>query len=426
MHADLDQESATARVREAVRAEHEAAAAQLRDAQHEERAFIAGAEGEAVTWLRQWHALLARQLESHLAGLDSSNSVRLAEELVESFPRGSEEYTQHLRAHMSLPMTAFSEGQGLEMLCYMALQALPRHSRVYSNVHLGGGWHDASELRAVQTAVLKYERQLVEATRLRRLKVEEQGRDTHTISEKDEKARLAQSFDEVDVDDADSEPDSDAGGDAGGGDAGGGVASQPSAPNALIQRVLDMGTLGKKEAASSATQAQPASLAPSRSASLAGPADVGGLGFGTAGPAAKPRSRRPTRQAVMGRAAMTGWFYIDDHKETQGPFSTGKMRSWISKGYLSNERFARPANSSEDAMRALWAWPELKPGAEVAQSKAKVHWRAARKTLTVAAMQARALRSDDAFNAFNRALQQRYARSSFGFDALLLRQAWRA
>ena len=41
-------------------------------------------------------------------------------------------------------------------------------------------------------------------------------------------------------------------------------------------------------------------------------------------------------------------------------------------------------------------------------------------------MQARALRSDDAFNAFNRALQQRYARSSFGFDALLLRQAWRA
>ena len=204
MYADLDQESATARVREAVRADHEAAAAQLLDAQREERAFIAGAEGEAVTWLRQWHALLARQLESHLAGLDSSNSVRLAEELLENFPRGSEEYTQHLRAHMSLPMTAFSEGQGLEMLCYMALQALPRHSRVYSNVHLGGGWHDASELRAVQTAVLKYERQLVEATRLRRLKIEEQGRDTQTISEKDEKARIAQSFDEVDVDDADS------------------------------------------------------------------------------------------------------------------------------------------------------------------------------------------------------------------------------
>ena len=191
------------------------------------------------------------------------------------------------------------------------------------------------------------------------------------------------------------EPDSDAGGDTGG-DAGGGVASQPSAPNALIQRVLAMGTLGK-EPASSATQAEPASLAPSRSASLAGPTAGGGLGFGTAGPAAKPRSRRPTRQAIMGRAAMTGWFYIDDFKETQGPFSTGKMRGWISKGYLSNERFARPANSSEDAMRAIWAWPELNPGAEVAQSKAKVHWRKARKTLSVAAMQARALRSDEAF-----------------------------
>ena len=77
-------------------------------------------------------------------------------------------------------------------------------------------------------------------------------------------------------------------------------------------------------------------------------------------------------------------------------------------------------------MRAIWAWPELNPGAEVAQDKAKVHWRKARKTLSVAAVQARSLRSDEAFDAFNRALQQRYARSSFGFDALLLRRAWRA
>ena len=423
MYADLDQEAATARIREAVRADQEAAAAQLRQAQVEEAAFIAGAEGEAVTWLRQWHALLARQLESHLAGLDSSNSVRKADELLENFPRGGEEYTQHLRAHMSLPITAFSEGQGLEMLCYMALQALPRHSRVYSNVHLGGGWHDASELRAVQTAVLKYEKQLKEATRLRRLKVEEQERDTET--EKEEKARLALSFDEIDVDEADSDPDSDAGGGGGdaGGDAGGGVASQPSAPNALIQQVLAMGTLGN-EAPSSATQAEPASLAPSRSNSQAGPASLApSRSASQAGPAAKPRSRRPTRQAVMGRAAMTGWFYIDDHKETQGPFSTNKMRAWISKGYLSNERLARSVNSSEDALRPIWAWPELNPGAEVAQSKAKLHWRLARKTLSVAAMQARALRSDEAFNAFNRALQQRYARSAFGFDALLLRQA---
>ena len=45
-------------------------------------------------------------------------------------------------------------------------------------------------------------------------------------------------------------------------------------------------------------------------------------------------------------------------------------------------------------IRDRWAWPELNPGAEVAQSKAKVHWRAARKTLTVAAMQARALAAD--------------------------------
>ncbi len=139
--------------------------AAVQEALEEERAIVAAAEAEVVTWFRQWHSLLSRRLNTLLAGLDAASSVARAESLLDEFPRGIEEYAERIRAHVDLPLHAFTEGQGLEMVCYMALQALPRHSRVYANVHLQGGWHDSSELRAVQQAVLKYERALVEAKR---------------------------------------------------------------------------------------------------------------------------------------------------------------------------------------------------------------------------------------------------------------------
>ena len=47
----------------------------------------------------------------------------------------------------------------------------------------------------------------------------------------------------------------------------------------------------------------------------------------------------------------------------------------------------------------------------------------AKGVVKLAAAHARTVNKDADFNAFNRALQQRYARSSFGFDALLLRCA---
>ena len=99
------------------------------------------------------------------------------------------------------------------------------------------------------------------------------------------------------------------------------------------------------------------------------------------------------------------------------------MRNWISKGYLTHGRLARPLNSPPDALRAIWAWPQFNPGADIARSRAKDRWKKARRVVSLAAQHARTLKADESFAAFNRALQQRYARSSFGFDALLLRHA---
>ena len=125
-----------------------------------------------------------------------------------------------------------------------------------------------------------------------------------------------------------------------------------------------------------------------------------------------------------GRAQRShAWLYVDDYGKTQGPFSTAKMRTWIRKGYLSHERQARPISSTEDGMQAIWAWPELNPGAELARSRAQKRWRTARQVVSMAAAHASAVRGNESFNSFDRALQQRYARSSFGFDALLLRCA---
>ena len=63
---------------------------------------------------------------------------------------------RHLQRGGELPTEAFSGANALEMLTYLSLQALPRHSRTFSNVHLAGGWHDPVELKGVQTAVAEH------------------------------------------------------------------------------------------------------------------------------------------------------------------------------------------------------------------------------------------------------------------------------
>ena len=65
-------------------------------------------------------------------------------------------HKRHLQRGGELPTEAFSGANALEMLTYLSLQALPRHSRTFSNVHLAGGWHDPVELKGVQTAVAEH------------------------------------------------------------------------------------------------------------------------------------------------------------------------------------------------------------------------------------------------------------------------------
>ena len=72
-------------------------------------------------------------------------------------PRGFDGHRDHLMRGSELPAAAFQGGGALEMLCYLSLQGLPRHSRVYCNLHLDGGWHDSLELRCVHTAIAEKE-----------------------------------------------------------------------------------------------------------------------------------------------------------------------------------------------------------------------------------------------------------------------------
>lgn len=351
---------------------------EVREALEEERALIAAAEGEIVTWFRQWHGILSRHLESHLRELATTGTKAVAAHLLEVFPREIEEYSAHLRTAPMLPMTAFTDGQGLEMLCYMGLQAMPRHSRVYANVHLKGGWHDADELRAVHQAVIRYEKQLVEA---KRQLLEKHKQDVMKGLVDEGKNKKAPGIDEIDIDsDADSDPGADG---ANGGE-----------KDDMLKRIRALGREDRGRLL----------VAQQDEASGAGPS---------------------AESDAMGTRASEdlGWLYLDDHDKIQGPFNTNKMQHWIRKGFLSLERMARPVNAPDDAMQALWNWPELNPGAELTKKRARARWRKAKGIVKLAAAHARTVHSDADFNAFNRALQQRYARSSFGFDALLLRCA---
>ena len=140
----------------------------IAEAKAVEQAAQAAREAQAVEWFREWHALLQRGLLSapELVDPEADGGAGVLR-LLEGFPRDQPAYRELLLRAQSLPSQAFSQGHALEMLCYMALQALPRHSRVYSNVHLGGGWHDALELRAVHNAVIAHEEKLQAAAKKR-------------------------------------------------------------------------------------------------------------------------------------------------------------------------------------------------------------------------------------------------------------------
>ena len=109
----------------------------IAEAKAVEQAAQAAREAQAVEWFREWHALLQRGLLSapELVDPEADGGAGVLR-LLEGFPRDQPAYRELLLRAQSLPSQAFSQGHALEMLCYMALQALPRHSRVFSNVYL--------------------------------------------------------------------------------------------------------------------------------------------------------------------------------------------------------------------------------------------------------------------------------------------------
>ena len=114
---------------------------------------------EAVSWFREGRELLQREIELRFE--QAHPNLPTAESLVAELPRTTAHRT-HLLRGAQLPVEAFRGGGALEMLCYLSLQGLPRHSRVYANLHLSGGWHDQLELKGVYTAVSEHSPQLLQ------------------------------------------------------------------------------------------------------------------------------------------------------------------------------------------------------------------------------------------------------------------------
>ena len=110
-------------------------------------------EETCIAWFREYHAALVGEIEELFVAADSSPPT--AAVLLAGFPRSTAHVRRLLRA-ADLPISAFVEGRALEMLCYLSLQALPRHSRLYANMHLNGGWHDGVEMQYVHFACVQH------------------------------------------------------------------------------------------------------------------------------------------------------------------------------------------------------------------------------------------------------------------------------
>ena len=106
------------------------------------------AAGILLAWFRKFYAGLLEQLLDKFDS-DGKPKPNAAEELL-TWPRESRSYRALLEELQGLAPDLFTDGNGLELICYLALQALPQHSRVYANVFLEGDRHDNMELRLIQ------------------------------------------------------------------------------------------------------------------------------------------------------------------------------------------------------------------------------------------------------------------------------------
>ena len=117
-----------------------------------------------------------------------------------------------------------------------------------------------------------------------------------------------------------------------------------------------------------------------------------------------------------------GWFYRDDFGREQGPFSTERMRAWMRKGYLTNEREARRTTDppEDEYFKPLWAFAEL--DVLGAATQARKRWQKTKSIISIARGGLTAKREfAPQLEEMGGAAQQRYARSPFSFDNLLLR-----
>ena len=105
------------------------------------------AAGILLAWFRKFYAGLLEQLLDKFDS-DGKPKPNAAEELL-TWPRESRSYRALLEELQGLAPDLFTDGNGLELICYLALQALPQHSRVYANVFLEGDRHDNMELRLI-------------------------------------------------------------------------------------------------------------------------------------------------------------------------------------------------------------------------------------------------------------------------------------
>ena len=251
-------------------------------------------------WFRGWHELFSTTLVKAFSA-ESLDVTQLLHEL----PRHRADYRTQLDRARDVPLEGFTDGTALDMVCYLALQALPRHSRVYSNVYLAGEWHDMIELRAVQQVAPEHDPVFEKANSAMR-RQQKQTMDVMSALEAADNVRVSRHQSE------DPELDPDYRGPIG--------AHRSASPDGYAP-------IAREDAAAGV---QPAQLSVLARAIAYEP--LAGL---------LPRFVREwmgvgrevhVAEEVVGVGP--SWIYIDDSGNEQGPFTTLRMRRWVVRSPL--------------------------------------------------------------------------------------------
>ena len=288
--------------------------------------LVRKSEQEVIGWFRSWHAQLGASLEREFGKTEPTlDAAKLTAEL----PRQQQDYRAQLAKAKELPHQAFKDGTALDMLCYLALQALPRHSRIYSNVHMAGKWHDMIELKAVHGAMLEHDSggKTVEA------------RDDPRLHQRRRSMNMTSALEASDVRiDVDS-------------------ASEDEAPEAHADEV-------QQQEAETVAAAETQAVVAADGAPKPAPKEQTLLQrLFALEPVANFLPQLAQRYGAVEPEPEPGplgaWYYVDDVGFEQGPFTTQRMRKWLRKGYITTSRIVRPHYVSPSEGKPLGQWPEL-------------------------------------------------------------------